>query len=693
MSTHKEQTLEPTPSLQTILAQYGELSLQNYAQQEYCGIVSDDAIFLWKKQEFLDLIKEYTEEKFGTEIAWIVTSSLGKNYCVSTGDHQGPLGHPFFFHSALLRWLVRPEQPIINLCTSHVSLGNSSYPRGIIFHGDGENATLGNYTHLPFFGTKDRMRPLYWLSPYCEDTIHKYTLPKLEKYRKEKIITEEQTKNIELFIQQTVLSEEILELKSYSDQCTLLNFYWWREIFQENLPPFIGLDSEDLASYILVGKIKEKHIFSETFFSINWQAELEKLFDGIGCCFDMQSHHGTYLFWYLDGTGKRHSLWRDGDNFRTNDGGFTMKIDWANIIHHLAEKSIIPSWLLIYALFACYYKLTCFGGIFQAEYLTQIQRQYSKLDIWKSDLLATRTDIVNADLYYLYSTPTIPITAMDYQNHPEYLPIALDTLSQINLKNALENSLADICGINFHLLYPSGNLTALVEIKPPNQAYKEKTERLIYEKFPEVEQVGFIYTDNGQYVLEMTGNEMCVNATLCYFHLCFLRKKEIKNIFMKWPNCYLEWYKKADNSICLKFPEIHNQDIEHNLSNNTHVVRLPGIVHIFTDDKSHDKELLAVPHLKHDNALGISLVDTHENITQLRTHIFLSHIGTFREETSCGSWTIAYGALMTKKQGSISEQINQLSGKNNYITGTMNDDWYIHLELSNQVEYRGIFDI
>jgi hypothetical protein len=107
------------------------------------------------------------------------------------------------------------------------------------------------------------------LPSYREDTIHKYTLPKLEKYRKEKIITEEQAKNIELFIQQTVLSEEILELKSYSDQCTLLNFYWWREIFQENLPPFIGLDSEDLASYILVGKIKEKHIFSETFFSIN----------------------------------------------------------------------------------------------------------------------------------------------------------------------------------------------------------------------------------------------------------------------------------------------------------------------------------------------------------------------------------------------------------------------------------------
>ncbi len=194
---------------------------------------------------------------------------MEKNYCVSTGDHQGPLGHPFFFHSALLRGLVRPEKAIVNLCTSNVSLGNSSYPRGIIFHGDGENATLGTYIHLPFFGAKDRMRPLYRLLPYQKDNINKYTLPKLEKYRKEKIITEEQTKNIKLFIEKTLLSERLLNLKNYSEQCTVLNFYWWKEIFQDNLPPFVGLDSEDLASYILSEKIKENHTFSDTFFSTN----------------------------------------------------------------------------------------------------------------------------------------------------------------------------------------------------------------------------------------------------------------------------------------------------------------------------------------------------------------------------------------------------------------------------------------
>lgn len=164
---------------------------------------------------------------------------------------------------------MRPHEAIVNLCTSNVSLGNSSYPRGIVFHGDGENATLGTYLHLPFFGAKDRMQAVYGLQPYQKDTIHKYTLPKLEKYRKEKIITEEQTKNIKLFIEKTLFSEKLLNLKNYSEQCTLLNFYWWREIFKEKLPPFVGLDSEDLASYILAKKIKENHIFSDTFFSVN----------------------------------------------------------------------------------------------------------------------------------------------------------------------------------------------------------------------------------------------------------------------------------------------------------------------------------------------------------------------------------------------------------------------------------------
>jgi hypothetical protein len=46
MGTHKEQIIETTPSLQTMLAQYGKFSLQDYAQQKYNGIASSDVVFL-----------------------------------------------------------------------------------------------------------------------------------------------------------------------------------------------------------------------------------------------------------------------------------------------------------------------------------------------------------------------------------------------------------------------------------------------------------------------------------------------------------------------------------------------------------------------------------------------------------------------------------------------------------------------
>lgn len=79
-----------------------------------------------------------------------VVKSLSENYAVSTAEHHGPMGHPFFWQSTILRGIVNPSEAIINLCTSHVSLGNSSYPRGLVFHGDGANAPLP-YLHIPFF--------------------------------------------------------------------------------------------------------------------------------------------------------------------------------------------------------------------------------------------------------------------------------------------------------------------------------------------------------------------------------------------------------------------------------------------------------------------------------------------------------------------------------------------------------------
>jgi hypothetical protein len=111
------------------------MSLFEYAKKHY---ISQEAHHT-RQQELLDFLDTYVTKRFGNDIAHKVTKSLKNNYVVSTAEHHGPLGHPFFFQSSIIRGIVH-DDTVVNFCTSHVSLGNSSYPRGIVFRGDGERA-------------------------------------------------------------------------------------------------------------------------------------------------------------------------------------------------------------------------------------------------------------------------------------------------------------------------------------------------------------------------------------------------------------------------------------------------------------------------------------------------------------------------------------------------------------------------
>ena len=73
--------------------------------------------------------------------------------------------------------------------------------------------------------------------------------------------------------------------------------------------------------------------------------------------------------------------------------------------------------------------------------------------------------------------------------------------------------------MNIHFLYPSGNPTAIVCHKPNNPNQKYFIGGKIIEKYPSIEQVGFLYKENNNFTLEMTGNELCINASLSAFFL------------------------------------------------------------------------------------------------------------------------------------------------------------------------------
>lgn len=71
--------------------------------------------------------------------------------------------------------------------------------------------------------------------------------------------------------------------------------------------------------------------------------------------------------------------------------------------------------------------------------------------------------------------------------------------------------------LDFTILNPGGNITALVEGIPDRRPLRKKINDEIMKVFPKVEQVGFL--DRSIKRLEMAGGEFCGNATRCAAYL------------------------------------------------------------------------------------------------------------------------------------------------------------------------------
>lgn len=413
-SSGLDSLVEKLPYLRHLIDMHGDMSLFDYGRAYYRRIPNNDTLFLERKTEFINILRWHVLQKFGPSMAQKVTESLGKNYAVSTAEHHGPLGHPFFFQSALLRGLVNPDETVVNLCTSHVSLGNSSYPRGLVFHGDGINAPA-KYLHIPFFPAGKRMSPVFGLWKYTAESLRKSALPKIHTYQEEKIITEETCHVIVDFLENIALDEEVLDAQNYSEQITLLNHRWWWEMFPD-FPEYIPLDAEDIVREILIKHIESNTLMGQLVTDEKIQPMIEEYFDGISCCFERKNKKWTYLFWYLDSENNRHALWRQGNDLVTSDGNFRVKLDTTTLLSALSSWNLIPSGLLVYTTLSCYYGLKCFWGFSQGDYLPQIQQAYKSIlkhIDWALLYVGEEPAILNEDMVFLYENSGQVSSALD----------------------------------------------------------------------------------------------------------------------------------------------------------------------------------------------------------------------------------------------------------------------------------------
>jgi diaminopimelate epimerase len=202
--------------------------------------------------------------------------------------------------------------------------------------------------------------------------------------------------------------------------------------------------------------------------------------------------------------------------------------------------------------------------------------------------------------------------------------------------------------LKYNIYYPSGNTTALVLAKVKDPAIKNEINTKIIKEHPEVEQVGFVYEDEGEFFLEMAGGEFCGNAlrSAAYY---FLGGKEGDIVIQSSGVTKALRTGIKSGFVYAEMPLLDDYSLskEQRVFN---VVSIKGISHIIvvTDQKFSKKEYLEKAeriigdYEKNTKdlpvALGIMFVnEMDDNKLSLNPVVKVYAVNTLFYETACGS--------------------------------------------------------
>lgn len=381
----REKVYARRPVLHEIVQKRGSKKLYEYAT-EYADVNINQPI-LRRQDQFLGTFKKEVERNLGAEVAESAVRQLKKYYFVSTADHHGPICHPFFLNANLISSVPNLDhhdpdlQNVIVLSCANVSLNNSSFPRGLLFHSTVRGETKMH--RLAFSTCTSRLSPVFNFPASTTADMDRVQKNISEKVRKGEVRREDGDK-ISALIDEIYRTPEVLTAPSYSDQITRSNFHLWKKFFSPNhaTPPnLIYVELETLVSRLLI----EHHLGTETtishlLFHPDYTPLIEKYFDGIMGAFSVGEKYGTYMFWALPKDAKyRIQLWKRGDELVSDDGSYRVKLTPDSIRAALERKELIPSMLISYILLSFYYGIKCLGGFSQVNYLTFMKNAYIKM--------------------------------------------------------------------------------------------------------------------------------------------------------------------------------------------------------------------------------------------------------------------------------------------------------------------------
>lgn len=395
----RQRVFEKTPVFKRIIETSGKMSLNAY----FSGSIQAPCLVLEeRKNELLHVVEDLLCPLIGVDSAAEARNELAERYAVSTADHHGPLAHPFFFscHVAQAAALAQSTYRYLFVFScAGISLNNSSFPRGLLFHDD--NLAL---VRAPFFSLKHRRESVYALRSYTKEGVKEIVghvnRAQLVPIFRDRLLTA---------VGEIYASEQVLSMVRYADQVTATNFALWKKLPGQLAKNFISLSQEDIVVDLLVRyHLGHGTLLEKMFIEPEMLSAFETCFNGVTGAFLAEKKHGTLLVWALR-EGERMALWRSGNELVSEDGTYRIELTTECLRAAFIQKKLLPSMALSFVVLSFYYGLTCGGGFSQVNYLTDMKHAYLRFLEFvhaspeeKSVVSRSETERLTADISHIF---------------------------------------------------------------------------------------------------------------------------------------------------------------------------------------------------------------------------------------------------------------------------------------------------
>ncbi len=474
------------PILGEIMQRHGDKFLFDYAK-DFMD-VNESPFLDARKPELIECAEKLIEKRLGSEVAKGVTKQLLKKPLVSTTDHHGPIQHPFFLNSNIISAIPYYETEdedmkyLVVFSFASVSVNNAStYTRGILFHGHGDN--VNSLIRLPFLPDKLKMGVVYATRGYNRED-----LSKAEDELLKKDFDPGRGEKIRELIEEFFANERVMNSTDLNEQITEINFDLWKRLFhpvkQKKMPDLIYLEIETLVTEMLLNNhlknpdsLIYKVLFDPKFIELNY-----KYFNNIPGAFSLEKEWGTYMFWALDEKLHRVRLSLKDGVLTSGHGSWNYEMTPEGIAQALRDKKIFPGMLLCYLMVSLYYGMKCLGGFCQVNDLTQTKSAWAGMlnELGLSEEVAALEPVQTKELggdgmvlSYLKSRDGEAFPAMSFDMILQNEDTSFETYVNLSKKVTLMEMMGPMLPEMYTVLYPIQERDQSLLVDTPEDIFKQ----------------------------------------------------------------------------------------------------------------------------------------------------------------------------------------------------------------------------